>query len=160
MLVESPAWAYSTAIMTSNRQPHIDADRSIGYVAETAGIRVAVRAFFLADQSRPDEQHFIWAYRVRIENRSSLAVQLMARTWRITDARGAVQTVQGDGVIGEQPVLDPGEAFEYTSGTPLKTPSGIMAGQYHMIVLDSGEKFDVAIPPFSLDSPFDLHQLH
>ncbi|GAA5265353.1 ApaG protein [Acidiphilium sp. MT5] len=160
MLVENQPRAYSRAIMTSNKQPHREADRSSGYVAETAGIRVAVRSFFLADQSRPDQQHFIWAYRVRIENRSNLAVQLLARTWRITDARGAVQIVHGDGVIGEQPVLDPGESFEYTSGTPLKTPSGFMTGHYHMIVADSGEKFDVAIPPFSLDSPFDLHQLH
>ena len=146
--------------MTDHQQSQRPTDRSTGYVAETAGIRVAVRAFFLADQSRPDEQHFLWAYRVRIENHNVSTVQLMARTWRITDARGAVQTVQGDGVIGEKPVLDPGDSFDYTSGTPLKTPSGFMSGTFHMIVVDSGEKFDAAIPTFSLDSPFDLHQLH
>lgn len=127
---------------------------------ETAGIRVLVRAFFLPDQSEPDEGHFFWAYRIRIENRSDRTVQLLRRTWQIIDAIGRVQHVHGPGVVGEQPVLDPDESFEYTSGTPLRTPSGFMAGAYHMVVVDSGENFDVAIPTFSLDSPYLEHRVH
>ena len=127
---------------------------------ETAGIRVLVRAFFLPDQSEPDDSHFFWAYRIRIENRSDRTVQLLRRTWQITDALGRVQHVHGPGVVGEQPVLDPDESFEYTSGTPLRTPSGFMAGAYHMVVVDSGENFDVVIPTFSLDSPYLEHRVH
>ncbi|MDA8248333.1 MAG: Co2+/Mg2+ efflux protein ApaG [Rhodospirillales bacterium] len=124
-----------------------------GYTATTRSIRVTVRSFYLADQSRPDEGTYVWAYRIRIENFSRETVQLLRRTWLITDARGRTQRVQGAGVVGQQPVLEPGEAFEYTSGTPLETPSGFMAGTYHMVTTDSGEAFDVTIPAFSLDSP-------
>jgi ApaG protein len=126
----------------------------------TRDIRVSVRSFFLADQSRPDEGKFMWAYRIRIENRGREPVQLLRRTWYITDAHGRIQTVKGAGVIGQQPVLEPGESFEYTSGTPLETPSGFMAGLYHMIVTASGEPFDVAIPAFSLDSPYQGGRVH
>ena len=124
-----------------------------GYTATTRSIRVTVRSFYLADQSRPDEGTYVWAYRIRIENFSRETVQLLRRTWLITDARGRTQRVQGAGVVGQQPVLEPGEAFEYTSGTPLETPSGFMTGTYHMVTTDSGEAFDVTIPAFSLDSP-------
>ena len=124
-----------------------------GYTATTRGIRVTVRSFYLADQSRPDEGAYVWAYQIRIENFSRETVQLLRRTWLITDARGRTQRVHGAGVVGQQPVMEPGEAFEYTSGTPLETPSGFMTGTYHMIATDSGEAFDVTIPPFSLDSP-------
>ena len=130
------------------------------YEAETRGIRVEVRPLFLDDQSAPDEGRFVWAYRVRVENRGRETVQLLRRTWRITDAHGRVQLVHGDGVVGERPTLEPGEAFEYTSGTPLDTPSGFMTGQYHFVVTTSGEPFDAAIPLFSLDSPYGAGQVH
>jgi ApaG protein len=126
----------------------------------TRGIAVTVRSAYLEDQSRPEAGRYVWAYRVRIENHGTVAVQLLRRTWLITDARGRVQRVHGDGVIGQQPVLQPGEAFEYSSGTPLETPSGFMTGTYHMVRLDTGEPFDVAIPAFSLDSPHQGRRLH
>jgi ApaG protein len=131
-----------------------------GYVAETRGIRVTVRAFYLEDQSQPDDGHFVWAYQVRIENFGREPVQLLRRTWHITDATGRTQNVHGAGVVGQQPLLEAGESFEYTSGTPLETPSGFMVGTYHMILPDSGETFDVAIPAFSLDSPHEGSQVH
>ena len=130
------------------------------YSAVTRGIRVSVRPFYLEDQSQPDERQFVWAYRVRIENCGPEIVQLLRRTWHITDGRGRTQHVQGDGVLGEQPQLDPGEAFEYTSGTPLETPSGFMTGAYHMVSATSGEPFDVRIPTFSLDSPHQSGIIH
>jgi ApaG protein len=130
------------------------------YTATTRDIRVSVRSFYLADQSDPEENRYVWAYRVRIENRGSTTVQLLRRTWRITDGLGRTQTVSGEGVVGQQPELDPGEAFEYTSGTPLETPSGIMHGTYHMIITATGESFDVAVPAFSLDSPHQDTRLH
>ncbi len=130
------------------------------YSATTRSIRVSVQPVFLEDQSEPDQGRFVWAYRVQIENGGRETVQLLRRTWRITDANGRVLRVHGDGVIGEQPMLEPGEAFEYTSGTPLETPSGIMEGEYHMVVPASGEAFDVAIPAFSLDSPQGRGQVH
>ena len=130
------------------------------YTAITHGISVKVRSFFLADQSRPDERHFVWAYRVRMENQSSETIQLLRRTWRITEGQGRVQHVHGDGVIGQQPVLKPGETFEYTSGTPLETASGFMTGQYHMILTASGAAIDVDIPDFSLDSPYYAGVVH
>jgi len=128
-------------------------NRADAYSETTRAIRVTVRAFYLEDQSQPERGHFVWAYRVSIENQGSETVQLLRRTWRITDGQGRTQEVHGAGVVGEQPVLEPGESFEYTSGTPLPTPSGFMRGAYHMVVTDSGEAFDVAIPAFSLDSP-------
>lgn len=118
----------------------------------TRAIRVTVKPTFLEDQSSPDENYYVWAYRVRIENQGGETVQLRDRYWRITDGFGRVQEVRGPGVVGEQPVLRPGERFEYTSGTPLPTPSGIMLGTYRMETTQ-GESFDVEIPPFSLDSP-------
>jgi ApaG protein len=123
------------------------------FTAITRGVRVTVRSFYLVDQSDPEEGRYVWAYRVRISNEGRETVQLLKRTWHITDALGRTQHVHGDGVVGEQPVLEPGEVFEYTSGTPLATPSGFMQGRYHMITAASGEPFDVEIPAFSLDSP-------
>lgn len=131
-----------------------------GYQATTRGIEVSVRALFLEDQSDPDSSTWVWAYQVRIVNRGTETVQLLRRTWRITDARGRMQIVQGDGVVGEQPVLEPGEVFEYTSGTPLDTPSGIMAGEYHMVCTVRGEAFNAEIPAFSLDAPGQGRQIH
>jgi ApaG protein len=130
------------------------------YSKTTRSIRISVRSFYLEDQSNPEEGKFFWAYRIRIENQSRDAVQLLRRTWRITDARGKTQAVHGAGVVGQQPLLEPGEAFEYTSGTPLETPSGFMTGAYHMVVPASGENFDVAIPAFSLDSPYEDGRVH
>ena len=146
-------------------------DRTREYAAVTRAIHVRVAAFYLEDQSEPDEGRYVWAYKVTIENRGETTVQLLRRTWRITDARGRTFLVQGEGVVGEQPVLEPGEAFEYTSGTPLETPSGFMTGQYHMIThgagpavalagTDDAEMFDVAIPAFSLDSPHGAGRVH
>ena len=129
------------------------------YSATTREIRISVEPIYLDDQSEPDEDHFVWAYHVRIENESRESVQLLTRHWRITDSLGRTQEVRGDGVVGEQPVLKPGEIYEYTSGTPLQTPSGIMFGSYGM-VKDDGERFDAEIPAFSLDSPHQVQQLN
>ncbi|UPG70870.1 Co2+/Mg2+ efflux protein ApaG [Roseomonas gilardii subsp. gilardii] len=123
------------------------------YVAVTRGIRVSVRTYYLADQSSEEEGRYVWAYRVEIENQGRETVQLLKRSWLITDAMARTQRVHGDGVVGEQPVLEPGESFEYTSGTPLPTPSGFMRGAYHMVATGTGENFDVEIPAFSLDAP-------
>ena len=131
-----------------------------GYVRTTRGVRISVRSYYLEDQSHPDDNHFVWAYRVKIENNGRETVQLLRRTWQITDARGRTQHVHGAGVVGEQPVLEPGESFEYTSGTPLDTPSGFMVGAYHMVVPSSGENFDASIPAFSLDSPHQGGRVH
>lgn len=130
------------------------------FEATTRQVRVVVEASFLPEQSNPDAHEFVWAYRIQIENHGAGPVQLVSRTWRITDASGRVLVVQGKGVVGEQPVLQPGEAFEYTSGTPLETPTGFMAGEYHMLAPATGERFDVAIPAFSLDSPHAPQRRH
>jgi ApaG protein len=130
------------------------------YSAVTRDVRVTVRTFYLADQSEPERSHYVWAYRVTITNEGRQTVQLLKRTWLITDAQGRTQRVHGDGVVGERPVLDPGENFEYTSGTPLATPSGFMRGTYHMVASASGEAFDVEIPTFSLDSPHQPQRVH
>ncbi|MBN9529485.1 MAG: Co2+/Mg2+ efflux protein ApaG [Alphaproteobacteria bacterium] len=129
------------------------------YEKITRGIAVRVQPFYLEDQSTPEEGHYVWAYRVRIENKGDETVQLRTRYWRITDARGRIQEVRGPGVVGEQPVLKPGEMFEYTSGCPLPTSSGFMVGSYQMESAD-GETFDIAIPAFSLDSPDQVIRLN
>ena len=124
------------------------------YEKVTNNILVSVRPFYLEEQSAPDEDHFVWAYKVSIENKGGETVQLLNRHWRISDKYGRWQEVRGAGVVGEQPVLKPGESFEYTSGCPLPTPSGLMVGSYEMSTA-AGERFDVEIPAFSLDSPYD-----
>lgn len=130
-----------------------------GYAETTQSITVSVEAFYLDEQSDPEDAHFVWAYHVRIENNGQETVQLLTRHWRITDSLGNIREVQGDGVVGEQPVLSPGQSFEYTSGTPLSTPSGIMVGTYQMET-GAGNRFDVKIPAFSLDSPHQGGQVH
>ena len=130
------------------------------YTAVTNGVKVTVRSFYLADRSKPDENEFFWAYRIRIENGGDAPVQVLKRTWHITDAQARTQSVHGDGVVGETPVIEPGKAFEYTSGTPLSTSSGFMGGLYHAIVVPTGESFEVTIPTFSLDSPHQNHRIH
>lgn len=122
------------------------------YEMTTHSIRIQVSPTYLADESQPDAHRYLWSYSVAIENFGAEAVQLISRYWQITDANGHVQEVQGTGVIGEQPIIQPGDAFHYTSGTPLNTPSGIMAGAYQMQT-ESGDIFLADIPPFSLDIP-------
>ncbi len=129
------------------------------YSETTKSITVTVRPMYLEEQSEPDENHFVWAYHIRIENEGVETVQLLNRYWRITDAQGRVQEVRGAGVVGEQPTLRPGESFEYASGTPLPTPSGIMVGSYEMETAQ-GARFDVAVPAFSLDSPYEDTRRH
>ncbi len=129
------------------------------YQKETRSIMVTVRPHYLADQSSPEDGHFVWAYQVRIENCGQETVRLRSRYWQITDANGRVQEVRGPGVVGEQPLLKPGRAFEYTSGTPLNTPSGIMVGTYRMETM-AGESFVVDIPAFSLDSPHEAGRVN
>ena len=122
------------------------------YESVTRNIHVLVRPKYLQSQSRPDDDHFVWAYTITIENKGIEIVTLRTRHWKITDDRGKLQEVMGDGVVGKQPTLAPGESFEYTSGVPLSTPSGFMFGTYQMETT-RGERFDVDIPAFSLDSP-------
>jgi ApaG protein len=121
------------------------------YRAVTRDIEVTVSPKFLLERSAPDKGHFFWSYTIAITNNGRSTIQLMTRYWHITDAQGRVQEVRGAGVIGEQPVLEPGESFEYTSGVPLPTSSGFMLGSYGMVTPD-GEHFDIEIPAFSLDS--------
>lgn len=122
------------------------------YESVTRGIAVRVQPSFLEEQSDPDGRRWVWAYHIQIENHGDQTVQLVSRHWVITDAAGHVQVVDGPGVVGEQPTLRPGEVFVYASGCPLTTASGAMVGTYSM-VSDTGERFDVAIPAFSLDVP-------
>jgi len=129
------------------------------YRAVTRDIQVTVKPQYLADRSSVEEGRFFWAYTVEIVNLGKATVQLKSRHWVITDAHGNQQEVRGPGVVGEQPTLKPGERFEYTSGVPLTTPIGLMAGTYQM-VSEGGENFDVEVPVFSLDSPHGKRVLH
>lgn len=122
------------------------------YEQETAGVMVRVEPRFLPEQSEPEDGRFVWAYSIEIENRSPATVQLLSRFWRITDENGLTQEVRGAGVVGEQPVIQPGKTFRYTSMCPLAAPSGVMLGAYSMVRAD-GETFDIAVPAFALDSP-------
>jgi ApaG protein len=123
------------------------------YRATTRNIEVKAAPRFVAERSSPDNNHFFWAYTITITNHGDVTVQLKTRHWRITDSQGRVQEVRGAGVVGEQPILKPGEHFEYTSGVPLHTPSGFMVGTYGMVTED-GAPFDIEIPAFSLDSSY------
>jgi ApaG protein len=129
------------------------------YERVTKGIKVSVRPTFLEGQSDPDDNLFVWSYTVRIHNGSRESVRLRTRHWLITNARGMTEEVKGVGVVGEQPVIRPGEGFEYTSGAPLSTPSGMMVGRYGMETAQ-GEVFEVEIPAFSLDSPHERSGVH
>ncbi len=122
------------------------------YTANTRKIAVSVEPTYLEKRSSPHNAQYFWAYRVVIENQGPETVQLLSRHWMITNARGELTEVKGPGVVGEQPVLKPGESFEYTSGAPLDTPSGMMGGAYEM-ESESGERFNIEIPTFSLDRP-------
>lgn len=129
------------------------------YETVTRGIRVRVTPAYVEDQSTPEENYFFWMYTVVIENAGSEHVQLRSRIWHITDADGHTEEVRGPGVVGQTPVIPPGETFTYTSGCPLRTPQGIMVGSYQMVNAD-GDSFSVAIPAFSLDSPFAKRNLN
>jgi ApaG protein len=129
------------------------------YSAITQGVSVSVTPQFLEDQSDPEADSFVWAYTIVVANESDRQVQLMSRHWIITDGRGHVEHVRGPGVVGEQPILDPGDAFEYTSGCPLRTPSGFMRGTYQMVD-EAGAAFDVTVPAFSLDSPYQERRIN
>jgi ApaG protein len=121
------------------------------YRAVTRKIEVTVTPRFDSERSSPSNNYYFWAYTIDITNLGSETVQLKTRHWRITDALGRLQEVKGPGVVGKEPVLRPGESFEYTSGVPLPTPSGFMVGSYGMVTM-TGEHFDIEIPAFSLDS--------
>ncbi len=129
------------------------------YEKITRNIKVRVEPQFLAGQSRPDESKYVWAYTIRLENLGADTVTLLTRHWIITDGNGIKQEIKGDGVVGETPTLRPGESFQYTSGCPLATPSGIMVGRYGMTT-KHGEVFEIDIPAFSLDSPHDRHSVN
>jgi ApaG protein len=129
------------------------------YRAITHGIQVTVEPRFLEAESDPENGRFVWAYTVEILNLGVDTVQLRSRHWLITDATGQTEEVRGPGVIGEQPVLQPGESFTYTSGAPLTTPSGVMRGSYAMVT-DKDAAIEVEIPAFPLDSPHAKRTLH
>ena len=129
------------------------------YEAVTRGIRIRVTPQYLEDQSSPEDSEFLWAYTIDIANESDETVQLRSRVWRITDGQGQTEEVRGPGVVGETPVIQPGKSFSYTSGCPLRTPSGIMVGSYQMVDA-KGQLFDVEIPAFSLDSPFAMRSVN
>jgi ApaG protein len=122
------------------------------YTAITRSIAVSVETTYLEADSSPGNAQYFWAYRVTIENQGRETVQLLSRHWMISNARGELTEVKGSGVVGEQPLLKPGERFVYTSGAPLNTPSGMMGGSY-LMETDRGERFDIEIPTFSLDRP-------
>ena len=127
--------------------------KSLFPYSETTGtVTVRVSVSFLPEQSEPGKGRWFWAYHIRIENEGRMAVQLISREWTISDGRGGRQEVQGEGVVGEQPVIEPGQSFDYVSGCPLNTPTGWMEGRYHMIGAD-GRSFAAAIPRFTLVAP-------
>lgn len=129
------------------------------YCETTHNVKVEVVPQFLDSESRPQDDHYIWAYRITITNQGTTSIQLKNRYWQIVDARGQFEVIEGPGVVGEQPVLEPGESYTYESGTPLKTPSGIMMGHYEMVNAQ-GVGFEANVPAFSLDSPYELADLH
>lgn len=142
----------SAARLTGRPEPRL-------YEAVTRGIRIRVEPCFMEEQSSPEDGHYVWAYTVEISNDGTETVQLKSRIWRITDGEGRTEEVRGPGVVGQTPVIAPGKSFHYTSGCPLKTPQGIMVGSYQMTD-EAGQLFDVAIPAFSLDSPYTRRSMN
>lgn len=129
------------------------------YESVTHGVRVRVEPAYVAEQSDPNAGYFFWAYTISIANERTTTVQLRSRIWRITDGGGRTEEVRGAGVVGQTPVIEPGDSFSYTSGCPLSTPQGIMVGSYQMADAE-GQLFNVDIPAFSLDSPFTSRRLN
>ena len=130
------------------------------YIKTTHNIKITAVPVYLDKQSVPSDDKYVWSYTIIIENLGQDTVQLLSRQWRITNAHGQTQIVQGDGVIGEQPTIKASEKYQYTSGAALTTPSGIMVGQYKMVSHSNNEQFDVDIPAFSLDSPYQVVRSH
>lgn len=124
--------------------------------AVTSGMRVAVRARFVPERSNPGDGEWLFEYTIKIANESDRSVQLLSRHWTITDGDGKVEEVRGPGVIGKQPIIGPGESFEYTSACPLTTSFGVMQGTYQMVA-SGGDHFDIAIAPFSLHEPYAIN---
>jgi len=131
----------------------------VQYVETTRMITVTVEPIFLEDDSEPAKSTFMWAYHINIVNEGEEPVQLISRYWKITDGLGRTQEIRGEGVVGDQPLLGPGASYEYTSGVPLQTASGFMGGWYEMISA-VGERIEVIVPTFSLDSPFEAHTVN
>ncbi len=127
---------------------------ALSYEAETSGIIVRVSPEFLDDESSPEENRYVWAYHVEIQNTGERTLKLQTRHWHIADCEGRVHNVEGEGVVGQTPTLEPGDTFEYSSGAPLSAPSGLMHGIYRLAD-ENGETLDVQIPAFTLDSPYD-----
>jgi ApaG protein len=139
--------------MCAAKQPHLYATTS---EAVTNNVRVEVESQYAAERSRPFDNQWFFLYTIRITNEGEQTVQLLSRHWIITDASGHTEEVRGPGVVGEQPVLGPGEAFQYTSGCPLTTSTGVMRGTYQMVT-EGGDYFDVEIAPFGLAEPYTVH---
>lgn len=122
------------------------------HCATTRGVTIRVSVSFLPEQSEPAAARWVWAYHVRVENGGDEAIQLLTRHWIITDGRGRRHDIEGEGVVGEQPIIEPGDSFDYVSGCPLATPTGAMEGSYRMLTAD-GTTFEATIPRFSLVGP-------
>jgi len=129
------------------------------YRATTRKVQITVKPEYSSERSSPGDDEYFWAYTIEILNLGDEAVQLISRHWKITDANGRTEEVRGAGVVGKQPLLRAGERFEYTSGVPLKTPSGLMSGTYQMVTED-GDDFDAEVPAFSLDAPSAKRAMH
>jgi ApaG protein len=129
------------------------------YKKTTNYISVSVSPEYLHQQSEPSDNHFTWAYHVHIENSGNNIIQVLARHWKITDIKGKSYEIVGDGLIGKQPILEPGEVFQYSSGTPLSTSSGFMSGSF-LLITEGGKLFNADVPSFSLDSPLPNRPLH
>ncbi|TAJ30330.1 Co2+/Mg2+ efflux protein ApaG [Bosea sp. (in: a-proteobacteria)] len=145
--------------MAKDRQSAGRQETQAVYRAETHGVRVTAEPRFMEAESSHEQSRYFWAYAIEIVNLSGDVLQLLTRHWTITDGRGQVHEVSGEGVVGQQPVLRPGESFSYTSGCPLATPHGSMEGAYTMQD-ERGATFDVAVPLFPLDSPYVKKVLH
>lgn len=124
--------------------------------AVTRGVRIQVHSQYAPDRSDPGRRQWFFLYTITITNDGADTVQLLTRHWIITDGNGKIEEVRGPGVVGKQPILKPGEAFEYTSGCPLTTPFGVMEGTYQMVA-EGGERFDVKVAPFTLSEPYTVH---
>jgi ApaG protein len=129
------------------------------YRETTNYISVSVSPEYLPQQSEPSSHHFTWAYHVHIKNSGNTIIQVLARHWKITDIRGQSHEIVGEGLVGKQPILMPSEVFQYSSGTPLSTPSGFMSGSF-LLISEGGELFNAVVPSFSLDSPLPNRPLH
>ncbi|WP_168464896.1 Co2+/Mg2+ efflux protein ApaG [Wolbachia endosymbiont of Ctenocephalides felis wCfeT] len=133
---------------------------TLKYMLTTNSIEVTVLPIYIEEQSIPHEDCYVWIYNVKIKNKSKSTIQLLSRHWQVIDYKGQKNEIDGIGVIGEQPIIRPGEVFKYTSGTYLNAPSGIMQGSYQFLNEESTKIFKVIIPPFSLDSPYTNARPH